>query len=247
VRTRTKIVLAILTAILACAIGFIVWAETPLGPMPDVEAALHSDSVVDVSRTSGLAFYPHGTSPSTGLILYPGGRVDYRSYAPVARAIATQGYLVVIVRMPLNLAVLDANKAVGVIRSYPAITTWVVGGHSLGGAMAARFASNHVSEVGGLVLWAAYPPSGSDLSRTDVAAVTIRGSNDGLASAADIDRSLARLPESTIRVEIEGGNHAQFGYYGDQPGDGKAAISREEQVRQTVEATVQLLQRTRAR
>jgi predicted alpha/beta-hydrolase family hydrolase len=240
-RTRTKIFLAPLTLIVVAAIGFVVWAETPLGPMPQTEAALRSDSAVRVTRTGGLAFSPAGTDPKTGLILYPGGRVDFRSYAPLARTIAEQGYLVVIVRMPLNLAVLNTNKAAAVIKAYPTIKTWVVGGHSLGGAMAAQFAAGHVSSVAGLVLLAAYPPSGTDLSGTDLDVLTIRGSNDGLTSSVDVDRSLERLPESTIRVEIEGGNHAQFGYYGNQPGDGRATISREEQVRQVTDATVKLL------
>ena len=136
-------------------------------------------------------------------------------------------YLVVIAGMPLNLAVFGVNTANDVIASYPQVNSWVIGGHSLGGTMAAQFAYENPSKIRELVLWAAYPASGADLSENTLSVTTIRGTNDGLVSSKQIDDSLELLPPSTVRVEIAGGNHAQFGWYGDQGGDNPATITRE--------------------
>ncbi len=145
--------------------------------------------------------------------------------------------------MPLNLAVFGVGTANDAIVHYPNITSWAIGGHSLGGTMAAQFAFENPSKIRGLVLWAAYPASGTDLSKSNLFVTTIHGSNDGLVSTAQIDDSLKLLPSSTVRVEMAGGNHAQFGWYGDQAGDNAATITREAQQNLTVTATVQLLEK----
>jgi dienelactone hydrolase len=229
--------LAVIAALLVIAsVGFVIWAETPLGPMPEALAALESDAQVTIETESWLSFKPTNQNPTTGLILYPGGRVDYRSYAPPARAIAEQGYLVVIPRMPLNLAVFSPGKAADVMAAYPEIDQWVVGGHSLGGAMAANFTNANPDVVDGLAFWAAYPAGSDDLSnRTDLPLISIYGTEDmGLEG---IEASHPLLPAQTQWVVLEGGNHAQFGWYGPQPGDGVASISREEQQMEIIEAT----------
>lgn len=242
-RRPGKIILAILVTIVVALIGFVVWAETPLGPMPEVNQILEFNSTVNVITGKWLVFSPVSSSNNTGFIIYPGGRVDYKSYAPVAQALATKGYLTVIAPMPLNLAVFGINEASSIIKSYPNIKSWAIGGHSLGGTMAAQFAYNNLSLIKGLVLWAAYPAAGNDFSNTNLAVVTIYGTNDGLVSLSQIVDSMKILPKDTLRVEISGGNHAQFGWYGNQPGDKEAAISRELQQEQVVNATIQLLQK----
>jgi pimeloyl-ACP methyl ester carboxylesterase len=221
--------------------GFVVWAEMTPSPMPEGLVAMQSDSQVEVITDRWLIFRPVNQEPRTGLILYPGGRVDSRSYAPAARAIAAEGYLVIIVPMPLNLAVFGADKASEVIAAFPRTDHWGVGGHSLGGAMAARFAHGHPSEVEGLVLWAAYPDVSNDLTASDLAVTSIYGTLDGLATQDKIASSRSLLPSETQWVAIEGGNHAQFGWYGPQSGDNAATISPEAQQQQIVEATVRLL------
>jgi dienelactone hydrolase len=140
------------------------------------------------------------------------------------------------------LAVFGVNIASDVIEAYSQISSWVIGGHSLGGTMAAQFAYENPSKVKGLVLWAAYPASGTDLSQNSLIVTTIHGSNDGLVSSSQIEDSLELLPVSTSRIEITGGNHAQFGWYGNQGGDKAATISREEQQSQIFKATLQLLE-----
>jgi hypothetical protein len=242
-RRRNKIIIGVLLAVVIVLVGFVVWAETPPSPMPEAYDALKSDSSVTVSVGNWLVFFPVSSNVSTGFIIYPGGRVDFRSYAPAAHAIAAEGYLVVIPLMPLNLAVFGVGTANDVIGRYPNISSWAIGGHSLGGTMAAQFAFENPSKIKGLILLAAYPASGTDLSKSNLLVTTIHGSNDGLVSTAQIDDSLKLLPPSTLRVEIAGGNHAQFGCYGDQAGDNAATITREAQQNLTVNATVQMLEK----
>jgi predicted esterase len=229
---------AILVLVLA---AFLIWASTPAGPMPEALAALESDDQVLVETEPWLVFRPAGARPTAGLVLYPGGRVDPRAYAPPARALAEEGVLVVIVPMPLNLAVFAPNRAAEVMAAYPEIDDWAVGGHSLGGAMAARFAHQNPATARGLALWAAYPASTDDLSSQEVLVTSVYGTRDGLTTGDDTAASRLLLPDDTTWVAIEGGNHAQFGWYGPQSGDNPATISREEQQAQIVAATLALL------
>lgn len=231
-----------LIALLVVGFGAGAWALRPAAPMPEALAAMESDQFVMVTADDLLVFQPVNQVTKGGFIFYPGGLVDPRAYAPPAREIAAEGYTVVIVPMPLNLAVLAPDKAGDVLVSYPAIETWVIGGHSLGGAMAARFTYRNPEKVEGLVLWAAYPASSDDLSDWGGVVASIYATNDGLTSLEDIDASRALLPPDSAFTAIEGGNHAQFGWYGEQRGDNMAMISREAQQKQIVDATVSLLQ-----
>lgn len=234
---------ALLLVLLLALGSFVIWAGSPAPPMAEAQAALQGDDLVQATAESWLVYRPLRGDPTVGLVLYPGGRVDPRAYAPAAREVAREGYLVVVVPMPLNLAVFAPEKAFEVMTAFPEIEHWAVGGHSLGGAMAARFAHRHPETVQGLVLWAAYPASTDDLSGRSLAAVSIYGTHDGLATADKIAASRSLLPRDTRWVAIEGGNHAQFGWYGPQSGDRAASISREEQQRQIMEATSELLSR----
>ena len=239
---RVRIALVVLGLLVVAAVaGFVIWAETPAKPMSEALLALQSDSQVTVTTGKWLAFTPAASQPATGLIFYPGGRVDYRAYAPAAHQIAVQGYLVVIVHMPFNLAVFNAGAAANVIAAHPEIRHWSVGGHSLGGAMAANFAKRHPGAVEGLALWAAYPAKGDDLSQSGLRVVSIYGTLDGLATGKKLSDSRALLPVDTTWIAIEGGNHAQCGWYGDQSGDNPATISRLDQQTQIVQATLALL------
>lgn len=239
-----KLLLALVVLVGAISLGFIIWGSTPAHPMPEAISALASSDAVTVQTGKWLVFEPAGsTSATTGYIFYPGGRVDYRAYAPMAKALAQEGFLVVIPRMPLNLAVFGINEAADVIAAYPEISHWVMGGHSLGGSMAANYVYEHSGQIDGLVFLASYPADSNNLSNYSGSVLSISGSLDGLATPAKIEHSIALLPKGTDWVTIEGGNHAQFGWYGPQKGDNAATISREEQQRAVIQNTLEFLRK----
>lgn len=221
--------------------GFSLWAYTPLGPMPEALAAMESNEFVQVVDDRWIVFSPFEQMQDTGLIFYPGGRVDPRSYAPFAQQLAREGFPVVIVPMPFNLSVFGSNQAGEVINSFPQINNWVIAGHSLGGSMAARYFNRSPDSIQGVGLWASYPAASDDLSQSTKFIISIYGTLDGLTSLQDIEDSRENLPESTLWVAIDGGNHAQFGWYGEQPGDNPASISREQQQEIIIETMINLL------
>lgn len=242
-RLRYKILLAVTLALTVALAGFFVWAETPQGPMPEALAAMNSDAAVTVTAGRWLVFTPANFTSNVGFIIYPGGHVDYRSYAPQARAIAAEGYLTVIAPMTLNLAIFSENSATDIINANSQVKAWAIGGHSLGGVMAAQYCYDNPGKIQGLVLWAAYPQSGTDLSNSNLTVTTIHGTLDGTVSGSQIQESLKQLPPGTVMVEIAGGNHGQFSWYGDQPGDNPATINRSVQQAEIINETVQLLRK----
>lgn len=231
----------VIGVIAAVVIGFVAWGLIIPAPMPEALEALQTGSEVMVTTEPWLVFQPAGSTATAGFIFYPGGRVDPRSYAPMAYEIASQGYLVVIVPMPLNLAVLGSGRATQVIEAYPEIEKWVIGGHSLGGSMAAAYADKHDDQIDGLALMASYPAGSNSLVENALSVTSIFATQDGLATGDKISASRELLPAGTTWVQVDGGNHAQFGWYGEQSGDLSASISREEQQAQVIQATLELL------
>lgn len=231
--------LGALALVVVALVAFVVWASTPLGPGDAALAALEGDAQVSVERTAvGWEFRSTSVEPTAAVVFYPGGRVDARSYAAYARDVAAQGPLVVVVRMPLSLAVLAPLRADRVIAEHPGIQTWVIGGHSLGGAMAARYADERLGDVDGLLLLAAYPAESTDLSDTQLAVTDVVATRDAVLDGERWTTSRRLLPADAEIVQIEGGNHAGFGDYGPQPGDLSATITAEEQRRYAVDATL---------
>lgn len=224
----------------------------PLSYKPDAEAINILQKNGFSARANGLAgsyyvFRPEQSEDTKkGFIFYPGGLVDPRAYAPLMRDIARQGYLSVIVSMPADLAVLGAERAADIIAMYPAVTGWAIGGHSLGGAMACRFARKHPDMVKGVVLWASYPSATFSLAATSLPAISIFGTSDGFATPEKIEKSKKDLPPETQFIAITGGNHTQFGWYGNgkpQHGDLPAGISRLLQQKIIVQNTVNFMER----
>lgn len=171
---------------------------------------------------------------SAGLIFYPGGKVEFTAYAPLMRSLAERNILCVIVEMPFHLAVLDVNAAEGIPEQFPEVEHWYIGGHSLGGSMAASCAAQTEEAFQGLVLLAAY--STADLTGTDLAVLSLYGTKDGVLNMEKYADYRPNLPDSTTETILEGGNHAQFGSYGPQEGDGAAELSAAQQTALTAEA-----------
>jgi hypothetical protein len=235
-----RILLGLLVAAVLAVLGFVVWAEMPLGPAPEALSALESDSQINVTINDFITFQPSNVQPTTGFIFYPGGRVDYRSYAVPLREIAAQGYLVVLLPVRLNLAFFDVNAADPVFAAYPEIKHWAVGGHSLGGVASGLYAKDHLEKLDGIIFWASYPADDL-LKNSGLKMLSIYGTND-MAGMEIFDETSTRLTTNAQYVVMDGGNHAQFGDYGPQPGDKAATISRTEQQKQIVEATTNFLE-----
>ena len=205
-------------------------------------AATFSDDTVTVIQKNDecIVFTPE--KPERGFVFYPGGKVEHTAYAPLMKALAAEGFFCVLVKMPFNLAVFDVNAADSVIEEYTNIDEWYIGGHSLGGAMAASYASKNADKLEGLILLAAY--STEDLNGSGLNVMQIQGREDGLFwdDMEEVKKYQPNLPDDFSQLCIEGGCHAYFGSYGEQKGDGKPTITPEEQVRQTVEFITDSLQ-----
>lgn len=195
----------------------------------DIEE-LEASKVMIESTDQLTFFYPdEKTDRSTAMIFYPGGKVEYTAYSPLLVKLAEEGITGILVKMPFNLAVFDINAADKIFNDLPEIKNWYIGGHSLGGAMASSYASDNSESIKGLILLAAYPVD--DIS---IPVLAVYGSNDGVLD-------ITKLQNIKSIVEIEGGNHAYFGNYGEQGGDGTAAITRDEQQEETVAAIMDFI------
>lgn len=191
--------------------------------------ALSSDASVLVEKTDGGWVFD-GPSGTRALVFYPGAKVETAAYAPLARELAREGMDVYLLEMPFHLAFLDIGAAGRVLDS-ASYEEWYVGGHSLGGAMAADYAAENGDRLAGLILLAAYPTKELDADLTEV---LLYGSEDKVVNREKIREGEAYAPDSCFEYEIPGGNHAQFGSYGVQKGDGRALISEEDQQKETV-------------
>ncbi|BCW69866.1 alpha/beta hydrolase [Arthrobacter sp. NicSoilB8] len=187
---------------------------------------------------TSITLAPAGTA-TTGLVFYPGARVDAHAYQDLLQPLAAAGHLVVILKEPLGVSLLDTNQARVAMDRHPEIVSWAVGGHSLGGVSASSFAaSNH--DVAGLLLFASYPAE-SMADAQGLSVLSISGSNDGLSTPDKIAASRSLLPPTTTYTTVVGGVHAFFGDYGEQPGDGEPGISRNEAQQQIVAESLRFM------
>ncbi len=210
------LVLAILAGVFFCYVSDYYRAEDA------ALAVLEQDSGITVQ--DNLTILSPAAPTDTAMIFYPGAKVEAEAYLPLLDQIRQTGITCILVHMPFHMAIFDANAAEDVIAQFPAFQHWYLAGHSMGGAMASQFASDHPDQIDGLILMGAYLYGDYPAEKT----LTIYGSlNQSVEDQIDYTENI---------VEIEGGNHAQFGNYGPQKGDPPAAISAEEQQKQTVAA-----------
>ncbi|GLX68452.1 alpha/beta fold hydrolase [Paenibacillus glycanilyticus] len=186
----------------------------------------------------GYRFEPvKGAVLQPDVIFYPGGLVKPESYSTIAQKLAIAGHRVYIAKMPFNLAILKQNAADSFIKEHPN-DNYIIGGHSMGGVFASRYASKNYKSIKGVYFLASYADDEGDLSKTDIAALQITGTNDGVLNLKRWEEAKTNLPEQTMYVSIKGGNHGQFGTYGFQKGDYNAAISREDQQQAVTDALI---------
>lgn len=196
----------------------------------DYYPAESCEAVTDTTEETDDYIVYGDRDSSRGFIFYPGAKIEETAYAPILDELAEKGICCVLVKMPYRLAVFDADAAGQILKDLPEIEEWYIGGHSLGGAMAAGFAADHEREFAGLILLAAYPTDALE----ELPVLSIYGSNDHVLNMEKYEKSIPLAKKLTEYV-IEGGNHAGFGNYGAQKGDGTAEISEEEQWQETVD------------
>lgn len=225
-----------LAALALLAIGLAAYVGQYYPADASAAKALAPDGDVQIAATA-YGWHFDGPSDDAALIFYPGGKVEATAYAPLLRELAREGMDACLVEMPLRLAIfgIDRASAVMAAHDYP---HWYVGGHSLGGVCAATYASAHADALDGVVLLASYSTKPLD---DGLDALLVRGAADGVLNLKQYEANRKNAPADAVEVVIEGGNHAQFGSYGPQKGDGNPAISREEQVQETVRAILGLL------
>jgi len=233
-----KIIYALLILLLVGTVGFVGWATLSAQEATERAVTVLNDN--GVQREDGLLVFQPDSTTDKGLIYYPGGLVDPEAYAVSAQGIADAGYMVVVPKMPLNLAFMGINRADRIRADYPEIDSWVIGGHSLGGAMAAEYAKNNVDRVDGLIMYASYPANYEDFIGFPVPILTIIGSND--PGAPKQQAFYEAVSDSATLVIIEGGNHRQYADYSFQNNDGVATISSAEQQDQIINATIRFLE-----
>ena len=201
----------------------------------------YDDNKVNEEEILATAYVPTNEIKA-GLIFYPGGKVDCTAYAPLLEECASKGILCVVVKMPFNLAVFDINRGLRVLNMLPyEVENWYIGGHSLGGSMAASCAANNQGIFDGIVFLAAY----STLDISEFRVLSVYGSNDKVMEIKNYENYKSNLPTKIsgklIERVIDGGNHSYFGMYGDQKGDGEATISNIEQIKITADYIVQFI------
>ena len=230
IATSIVFVLAILVA--SCVIYLGDYYRTD---MDAIEAFAPTNTVeMQTLEDDTIVFAPDNAT--TGFIFYPGGKVEYTAYISLMKALASEGVLCVLVEMPFNLAVFDIGAADGIQEQYPKIDSWYIGGHSLGGSMAASYVADHTDDFDGLILLGSY--STEDLSDTDLEILSVYGSEDQVLNREKYESNKENLPDDFSEVVIDGGCHAYFGMYGAQDGDGTPAITNEEQIRMTEDAII---------
>lgn len=235
-KTIKKIIL-ILSVTLALLVGLIlIYTSDYYHASPDaLKFMTLTENQVHVTQQNGyISFIPD--KPIAGFVFYPGGKVACEAYAPLLYKCAQAGILCVMPKMPLNLAVFGIDRADGINALYPQISKWYIGGHSLGGSMAAEYLSSHPDAFDGLILLASY--SASNLHDSNISVLSVYGSEDHVLNLNKYQSNKKNLPEDLTEKIIPGGIHSYFGMYGLQKGDGTPTVSNSDQLDTTVQLIV---------
>lgn len=224
VKKWKKILLIIFIGLIVAVAGGVVYLQTqtysPTSSAQQIAKQADNDS--------NWLYFPSEDNTKPMLIFYPGALVDPGSYSTWAQKAAQAGYPVYILKMPLDLAVLAPNRGEKVLDEQPD-REYILGGHSLGGVMASRFAKEHTGKLAGVFFLASYPDEKGSLTNIQVPVLSLTGENDQVLNQEAYQKAKSELPGNTEYQEISGGNHAGFGSYGSQKGDGKATIDDQNQ------------------
>ncbi|MER3389042.1 MAG: alpha/beta hydrolase [Microcella sp.] len=227
-RRRVRAIgLGALGALIVVIFGFTLWANSPYRADRTATLEVFGNPAISVSTVDeGVLLEPVGDAAATGeqvgLVVVPGARVDAWAYLYQMSGIVEQsGVTVLITRPPLNLAFFDLRGLDELTTAAPGVERWFLAGHSLGGVRACLMAQD--AEVEGVVLLGSY--CANDLSDTGLAVLSVAAENDGLTELETISDTADLLPGDARFEVIEGANHAAFGDYGPQSGDGERTIT----------------------
>ena len=227
-----------LTSLLVTLVCFLTWFHIVFTAERDATLEVFRDDRVKVAEVDGsIVMEATEGVGMTGVLYFPGARVDPYSYLYPLSELAASGVTVVIMDPLLNMALFDTRSIEELSLAAPKVSDWVLSGHSLGGVRACMLADH--PDVVGLVLMGSY--CANDISFTAIPVLQVLASDDGLVDAEALNGSASLLPPSTQKVTVEGANHASFGTYGDQPGDGVATLSRAEVREQLTSLFLKLL------
>lgn len=215
-------------------ISFIIYAQ--FDNEPSVVLTENVDLAAIDQDEEGLIFQPESPN-GKGIILYQGAKVKKEAYAYLGQSLSEKGFVVSVPQLPLNFGILGSGTADAVIEEHTEVQDWFLGGHSLGGVAASFYAEDPSPKLAGLYFLGAYPAG--DFSASNLPMLSIYGELDGLSTVKDIEDSRELFSDDSVFIEIEGGNHAQFGLYGEQKGDNAAEITPIEQQDQVVEILTQ--------
>lgn len=219
------IIVVLVTAFLIYVNDYYPAEALPVSNIENIQDMSYYDNI------SSYIFQSKGENKG-GIIFYAGAKVDELAYTNLMQKFSQQGYMCALVKMPFRLAIFDSNAADKIIATFPDVKNWYMMGHSLGGAMAADYAFHHENNIKGLVLLGAY--SSKDLSKTSLQVLSFYGTEDQVLNMKKYHNYFSNLPRNTIEIAIEGGNHAYYGNYGEQSGDGVATITAQAQQEQVV-------------
>ena len=198
---------------------------------------LVSSRDVEVKKRGNDYFFD-GPGTDTALVFYPGGKVQTESYAPLLHKLSEAGIDTFLLDMPLHLAIFGKDRADGVLQNY-SYENWYMSGHSLGGVVAGQFASENRDRLNGMILLAAYP---TEALPEELAFLSIYGSEDQCLEEDIYEETKKNWPSNGKEYVIDGGNHAMFGNYGPQSGDGEGRITAEEQQRLTIDRILEFVE-----
>lgn len=228
-RKWLKISIMIIFVVIAVStLSFFLYTADIYHAQPEALTVLEEDR--SIYSKDNYTVLPSVGESDTAFVFYPGAKVDERAYLPILDKIREEGITCILVKMPFHMAIFHGSAADSVIKDFPKIENWYIGGHSMGGAMASSYAAKNQNQIKGLILLGAYIYGDYPPDKT----LTVYGS---LNTSAE-----EKITYTDNVVEIEGGNHAQFGNYGKQKGDADATITTEEQQMQAVKAIADFIE-----
>lgn len=219
-----KILISFLIILLIFFIAAFIYVSSNTYQAIDIDETWKSHATIN---QNGIAF--KNDNATSNIVFYPGGFVEYEAYGELGYLLSLEGINVYIVKMPIHLAILGISKFSKIYEDYPSTLPWYIGGHSLGGASASIYVKDHHDKIDGIFFLGSYPANSSDLSQLGLKVLSITATNDLILNQDNYQKTKKLLPDQTVYIQIDGGNHSYFGYYGMQKKDGVATITREQQ------------------